>query len=66
MTQDPGWEGDTRKVDAEFVKDHLGEDLNEYTFLVAGPPAMAEGVQRALHEAGVRDENLIAERYSGY
>jgi ferredoxin-NADP reductase len=66
MTQDPGWKGETRKVDGKFVKDHLDEDLNRYTFLVAGPPAMAEGVQKALQEAGVQDENVIAERYSGY
>jgi ferredoxin-NADP reductase len=66
MTQDPGWKGETRKVDGKFVKDHLDEDLNRYTFLVAGPPAMAEGVQQALEEAGVQDENVIAERYSGY
>jgi ferredoxin-NADP reductase len=66
MTQDPDWEGEARKVDGEFVKDHLDEDLNQYTFLVAGPPAMAEGVQKALQEAGVQDENVIAERYSGY
>jgi NAD(P)H-flavin reductase len=66
MTQDPGWEEETRKVDAEFVQDYLGDDLNRYTFMVAGPPAMAEGVQGALAEAGVRDENLIVEHYSGY
>jgi ferredoxin-NADP reductase len=66
MTQDPGWEGETRKVDGEFVQDYLGDDLNRYTFLVAGPPAMAEGVQDALQKAGVQDENVIAERYSGY
>jgi ferredoxin-NADP reductase len=66
MTQDPGWEGETRKVDDEFVKDYLDDDLNRYTFLVAGPPAMAEGVQKALQEAGVQDANVIAERYSGY
>jgi ferredoxin-NADP reductase len=66
MTQDPGWEGETRKVDSQFFEDYLGEDLNEYTFLVAGPPAMAEGVQQALEEAGVQDENVVAERYSGY
>jgi ferredoxin-NADP reductase len=66
MTQDAGWEGETRKVDREFVKDYLDEDLNQYTFLVAGPPKMAEGVQKALEEAGVQDENVIAERYSGY
>jgi NAD(P)H-flavin reductase len=66
MTQDPVWDGERRKVDSEFVKDYLDEDLDQYTFLVAGPPAMAEGVQNALQDAGVQDENLIAERYSGY
>jgi ferredoxin-NADP reductase len=66
MTQDPSWDGETRKVDGEFVKDYLEGDLNRYTFVVAGPPAMAEGVQGTLHEAGVRDENVIVERYSGY
>ncbi len=66
MTQDPGWEGETREVDGESVRDYLEEDLNQYTFLVAGPPAMVEGVQKALEEAGVEDENVIAERYSGY
>lgn len=66
MTQDPGWEGEQRKVDAQFFRDHLGEELNGYTFLVAGPPGMTEGVQQALAEAGVRDENVVAEGYSGY
>jgi ferredoxin-NADP reductase len=66
MTQDPGWEGESRKVDAQFVKHYLEDDLDQYTFLVAGPPAMTDGVQGALEEAGVRDENVIVERYSGY
>ena len=66
MTEDPAWEGETRKVDGEFVKDHLDDDLNLYTFLVAGPPTMAEGVEAALQKAGVRAQNIIAERYSGY
>jgi ferredoxin-NADP reductase len=66
MTQDPGWDGESRKVDAEFVQDYVGNDLDRYTFLVAGPPGMAEGVQGALREAGVQDENVIAEHYSGY
>ncbi len=66
MTQDPGWDGETRKIDAEFLSAHLDGDLNGYTYLVAGPPAMAEGVQGALEEAGVAGENVVAERYSGY
>ena len=66
MTQDPLWSGETRKVDAQFFRDYLGDDLNAFTFLVAGPPPMAEAVQKALAEAGVERENVIAERYSGY
>jgi ferredoxin-NADP reductase len=66
MTQDPGWEGETRKIDSEFLRDHLGDDLDQSTFLVAGPPGMVEGVQKALDEAGVDEKNVIAERYSGY
>jgi ferredoxin-NADP reductase len=66
MTQDPDWDGETRKVDAEFFRDYFDDRLNEHTFLVAGPPGMAEGVQRALEEAGVEEENVIAERFSGY
>jgi ferredoxin-NADP reductase len=66
MTQDPGREGETRKIDAQFFKEYLGENLNQCTFLVAGPAGMVEGVQKALEEAGVSEENVIAERYSGY
>jgi ferredoxin-NADP reductase len=66
MTDDPNWNGETRTVDAEFFGEYLGDDLNAFTFLVAGPPAMTEAVQGALGEAGVREENVIAERFSGY
>jgi len=46
MTQDPGWEGESRKVDAEFVTDYLGNDLNRCPFLVTGHPAIAEAGMR--------------------
>jgi ferredoxin-NADP reductase len=66
MTEDPDWEGETRRVDAQFIKDHLPGDLEQYLFLVAGPPAMAEGVEHALEEAGVDPANVVVERYTGY
>jgi ferredoxin-NADP reductase len=66
MTQDPAWEGETRKIDAQLFKDYLDHDLNEYTFLVAGPPEMAEAVEKALEKAGVDEKQVIVERYSGY
>jgi ferredoxin-NADP reductase len=66
MTDDPDWEGETRKVDAQFIKDQFGDDLGQFTFLIAGPPEMAQGVQQALAEAGVSEANVFVERYSGY
>jgi ferredoxin-NADP reductase len=66
MTQDPGWEGETRRIDSRFFEDYLDRELSDYTFLVAGPPAMVEGVQKTLDDAGVKEENVIAARFSGY
>ena len=48
------------------AEDHVEGDLNDYTFMVAGPPAMAEGVQAELAEAGVDEANVTADRFSGY
>jgi ferredoxin-NADP reductase len=66
MTQDPGWDGEKRRIDSRFFEDYLNRELSDYTFLVAGPPAMVEGVQKTLEDAGVEEENVIAARFSGY
>jgi ferredoxin-NADP reductase len=66
MTQDPDWPGENRRIDAQFFTDYLGDDLDQYRFLVAGPPGMTEGVQKALERAGAKEENVIAQRFSGY
>ena len=66
MTDDAEWEGETRRIDANFVRDHLADDLGGYTYLVAGPPGMVDGVTAALAEAGVPDDHVRADRFSGY
>jgi ferredoxin-NADP reductase len=66
MTQDAGWDGESRRIDAAFITEYLGESLNDFTFMVAGPPGMTEAVQHALEEAGVEEENVVASRFSGY
>jgi ferredoxin-NADP reductase len=38
MTQDPGWEGETRKIDSEFFRDHLGANLTRTRFWSQGRP----------------------------
>jgi ferredoxin-NADP reductase len=66
MTDDPEWDGESRRIDADFFRDYLGEQLNDVTYLVAGPPGMVGAMKEALAEAGVAEEHVIAENYSGY
>jgi ferredoxin-NADP reductase len=65
MTDDPGWEGESRRVDAEMLRDRLG-DLDGVQFLVAGPPAMTEAVADSLHDAGVSEDRVLVGKFSGY
>jgi ferredoxin-NADP reductase len=65
MTDDDAWEGEHRRIDEGFVRDHVG-DLSRPTFFVAGPPAMVEGVSEMLAAAGVAEERLHAARFAGY
>jgi ferredoxin-NADP reductase len=66
MTDDPNWEGDRRRLDAAFFQEQLEGDLNQYTFMIAGPPEMAEAMQEELAKAGVDEGNVTADRFSGY
>jgi ferredoxin-NADP reductase len=66
MTDDPGWDGESRRLDAEVLRELLGAELGAFTFLVAGPPAMVESVAGELTAAGVPEEQVLASRFSGY
>jgi ferredoxin-NADP reductase len=66
MTQDSGWEGETRRIDAEMLRDYLGEELDSYTYLIAGPPAMVDGVAEAVQGAGIPEDQVLPARFSGY
>lgn len=65
MTDDDGWDGESRRVDEAMLTDVLG-DLQRFTFLVAGPPAMAEGVSQMLLAAGPPEERVLSDKFSGY
>ena len=65
MTEEDGWEGESRRIDAAMLRDHVGE-LPDKQFLVAGPPAMTEAVVDALHAAGVAEDRVLAGKFSGY
>jgi ferredoxin-NADP reductase len=66
MTEDPAWDGESRRVDADFLRDHLDKDIGSYTYLVAGPPDMVNGVTEMLQAAGVPEEQVRPDRFSGY
>ena len=65
MTGEPDFEGENRRVDADLLSDHLG-DLSQYRFMVAGPPAMADGIIAVLHEAGVAEDRIARDGFAGY
>jgi ferredoxin-NADP reductase len=66
MTDDPDWDGERRRMDAQFFRDHVGDVIGDATFMIAGPPAMVEAMKEALAEAGVAEDRIRAERFSGY
>jgi ferredoxin-NADP reductase len=66
MTGEPAWEGETRRIDADLLRDQLDDELTAYTYLVAGPPDMVNGIAEMLQAAGVPEEQVLAARFSGY
>ena len=66
MTQDEGWEGESRYVSAELLSDNLDGELADHTYLVAGPPALVEAVTEELSTAGVPEKQVLPDRFSGY
>ena len=66
MTEDPSWTGETRRIGPKLLRDHLADDLRSYAYLVAGPPAMVDAMVETLDTEGVPEEQVAADRFSGY
>jgi ferredoxin-NADP reductase len=66
MTDDPAWDGESRRIGPELLQDRLGDDWLDLTYLITGPPAMVDGVMETLQAAGVPEEQLRPARFSGY
>jgi ferredoxin-NADP reductase len=65
MTDDEGWEGETRRLDENVLRELVGK-LDEKIFLIAGPPGMVEAIADSLAAAGVPDDQVMAGKFSGY
>jgi ferredoxin-NADP reductase len=66
MTEDEAWPGERRRIDADFVKSHLGKSFNEASYMVAGPPGFAKAVSAELEQAGVDSARIATDSFSGY
>ena len=65
MTDDKGWQGEHRRIDAEFLRDRLGDDLGSFKYMLAGPPGMVEAMVETLQQVGVPDEQVKPGSFSG-
>jgi NAD(P)H-flavin reductase len=66
MDEDPSWEGESRRIGPDLLRDHLNAELDGYVYLVAGPPGMVEGVSEMLKETGIPEDQILPDRFSGY
>lgn len=65
MTDDPNWNQENRKVDREFIKSYFPKANAQY-YMVVGPPGMVSAIEQALLDAGVNQDNIKKENFTGY
>jgi len=66
MDEDANWEGESRRISPEMLEDVLGDELSSFRFMIAGPPGMAKAVEASLLEAGIPEEQVQSDSFSGY
>jgi len=60
------WLGETRRIDAGFLRDVLDDGIARALYMVAGPPGFVEGASAALAEIGVPPERILKDAFDGY
>src|SRR3954452_9776293 len=66
MDEDPSWDGESRRIAPEMLQDVLGAELKNFQFMIAGPPGMAKAVEASLLEAGIPEDQVQSDSFSGY
>jgi ferredoxin-NADP reductase len=59
------WDGETGRIDPSMLARHLKSAASPIYYL-AGPPEMVKGLHTMLNEAGVGDDDIRTEEFSGY
>jgi ferredoxin-NADP reductase len=65
VTRQDDWDGEKRHVDGDFVKEYLG-DFASQLYFVSGPPAIVEKVAGSLKHAGIAEDAIMTDSFSGY
>ena len=59
------WNGETGHINKAMLEKHVG-DLTLPIYYLAGPASMVAAMRKTLNEAGVDDDNIRIEEFSGY
>ncbi len=59
------WKGETGLIGKEMFARHL-KDAPSPIYYIAGPPGMVKGLHEALNSAGIDDDDIRSEEFSGY
>ena len=59
------WDGETGYITKAMLEKYVG-DLTLPIYYVAGPASMVTAMRKTLNEAGVDDDNIRTEEFSGY
>jgi len=59
------WHGERGRIDASMLRRHLGGVINAIYYLT-GPPGMVNGLRTMLIEAGVDEDDIRTEEFTGY
>jgi ferredoxin-NADP reductase len=59
------WNGETGQINKEMLSKHL-KNAASPIYYIAGPPGMVKGLHETLNKAGVDDDDIRTEEFSGY
>lgn len=68
MTEKVGsedWKGETGFFTKELMEKYVG-DLSLPIYYISGPPSMVTSIRKTLNDAGIDDDNIRTEEFSGY
>jgi len=65
VTQDQNWPGEKRHIDADFLKEYLG-DISGSLYYISGPPLAVTSVADNLKNAGIPEDSIKTDSFSGY